>query len=1176
MTFTRLLLRNLLWHWRGNAAVLAGVAVGTAVLTGALLVGDSLRGSLRETALGQLGWVDESLVASRFFRDELAAKLPAAKVCPVILLQSAATTEGPEPARVNKVTILAVDQRFWPAEDMPMGASFWQGSSHGVALNAALARRLQAKVGDVVVLLLQSADNVPRETLLGRRATDDVLSRLVVTVKAILPETGMGRFTLRPSPEPPLNAFVPLGLIQGIFDADKNTYPLKGRCNAMLAGGAKASLAGALREHLTLDDWNLSLRTPADRARDLFKLLAAGEDQWPSWTGKLRKYRWNGRIPGELAGQASAAGELTLEQFVDFFQQHHGYVSLESSQVFIEPAAVRAASRAAAANGWKEAPTFAYMVDTLSDGTHEAPYAIVAALDPDLPMPLGPMQAPGAVPLRDGEILLARWPGCALQAEPGAPVTLSFDVPDAGGKLERRQMTMKFAGWVLMQGVADDAALTPRFEGITDRLSIRDWASNLPFTVDRRRLKRADNEYWDRYRSTPKAYVTLATGQQLWGSRFGDVTSVRLAPPAKTEAASLARHLLEQLDPASGGFVFDNVKEGALAAGEGSNDFGMLFLSFSFFLIVAALLLVGLLFRLSLDRRASAMGLLLAVGWRRKAVRRLALAEGTILAAIGALAGLFAAILYAKLLLQYLEVLWPGGLSSRFLQLHVTGQTLVIGFVASLIVSVLTIWWATRMLARLEPRALLAGETVEATAQTTSRSWISLSLLIVAILAAVLSLAAGALAQDHEAKAGGFFGSGVFILTALLTALWRWMRHTVALTLRAKNRPSLTRLAIRNAARHPLRSLLTVGLLASASFIVVAVEAFHRDPTHDFLEKTGGSGGFAWIGEATVPIFQDLNTGPGRPAVHLPADLRATFVPFRVQAGDDTSCLNLYRPRQPRVVGVPRALTERGGFQWASDNVKVSNHWRLLLEHPQGGAIPAIGEANTVQWMLKSGLDKEINIYDGRGEEVRLGIVALLQDSVFQGELLISHENFLKLFPRQEGWQFFLIDAPSGEVGQKVRREVETALADYGFSMTPAQERLQSYLDVENTYLATFQALGGLGLLLGTLGLGIVLIRTVNERRGELALLRALGFRRSRLGWLVLAENVWLLGLGLLFGCVAAAVAVAPFVVSHGGTVLQPRLFLQLGLVVVIGLTVGALAMKAALRAPLLPALRRE
>jgi hypothetical protein len=74
MNRTRLLLRNLLYRWRGNLAVLLGVAVGSAVLIGALLVGDSLAGSLKSLTLDQLGWVDQAMVTGRFFREELARR----------------------------------------------------------------------------------------------------------------------------------------------------------------------------------------------------------------------------------------------------------------------------------------------------------------------------------------------------------------------------------------------------------------------------------------------------------------------------------------------------------------------------------------------------------------------------------------------------------------------------------------------------------------------------------------------------------------------------------------------------------------------------------------------------------------------------------------------------------------------------------------------------------------------------------------------------------------------------------------------------------------------------------------------------------------------------------------------------------------------------------------------
>src|SRR5437870_4447252 len=128
MTLRRLLLRNVFYHWRGNLAVFLGVALGTAVLTGALLVGDSLRGSLRDLTLKRLGWVDQALVGGRFLRAELAGQVPAAHASPAILLQGAVAKIPPESTesashdpvnRVGKVAVWGVDGRFWSGTQPP-------------------------------------------------------------------------------------------------------------------------------------------------------------------------------------------------------------------------------------------------------------------------------------------------------------------------------------------------------------------------------------------------------------------------------------------------------------------------------------------------------------------------------------------------------------------------------------------------------------------------------------------------------------------------------------------------------------------------------------------------------------------------------------------------------------------------------------------------------------------------------------------------------------------------------------------------------------------------------------------------------------------------------------------------------------------------------------------------
>jgi ABC-type antimicrobial peptide transport system permease subunit len=113
-------------------------------------------------------------------------------------------------------------------------------------------------------------------------------------------------------------------------------------------------------------------------------------------------------------------------------------------------------------------------------------------------------------------------------------------------------------------------------------------------------------------------------------------------------------------------------------------------------------------------------------------------------------------------------------------------------------------------------------------------------------------------------------------------------------------------------------------------------------------------------------------------------------------------------------------------------------------------------------------------------------------------------------------------------------------------------------------------------LLLGTLGLGIILIRNVIERRGELATLRAFGFRRRSLAVMVFAENGFLLLLGMTLGSLAAVIAVAPHLISSASAVPWLPLVVTLKVVFLVGMLASAAAVTAALKIPLLPALKAE
>ena len=1125
---------------------------------------------------------------------------------PALLLQGAVSTAEDDhelPRRAGHVSILGVDERFWPIDQAPLGPAFWksaQADEPGVVLNEALARDLHVAPGAHLTLHLQKASLVPRESQLGRRDADSVVAGLPFTVRAVLPDGVPGsRFNLNPSPAAPRNVFVPLGLLQ-------EQLHLTGRINALLvAGGSTAKLQEDLRRHLTLDDWNLILRDPESRTDSLFRKLDRDGD------GILSPAEWKGRVAETFvkAADQNGDGKLTRAEVAAFYQKHRAYLSLESRQFLLEPAVIDAALQAARECHLQTAPTLVYLAYNIAANGQDMPNSLIAALDPEQAPPLGPFLPSGVPHLQDDQIVLAAWPESPLHVSPGDQVTVTYIEP-VEGRLPRVTAAFRLAGLLPLHGVADDPDLVPEFPGITDKQDPRSW--DVPSEIyDKKRITSRDENYWRQYRTVPRAYITLARGQQLWNSRFGRLTSIRLAPTESTQRlADLAdcfrRHLRDALRPEQGGLVFQAVRQRGLQASSGGTDFGVLFLGFSSFLIAAALLLVGLLFRLNLDRRADEVGLWLALGYRARTVRRLLLAEGTILAVLGGVFGTLLALFYAELLLDLLAVLWPGGLERSFLQPHPTLTSLGIGFASTAAICVLTILWAVLSLRRVTPSALLAGETTPPSDLGPGRSprrwsrWLAAGSAIVGLVL----LGLGVFVRDHEMRASTFFGSGALLLIAGLAGVWAWMRGARQGRVHGHGPSALALLGVRNATRQPVRSLLTAGLLASAAFVLVAVESFRQHAEADDLSPTSANGGFTLLAESDLPIYRDLNSDSSRAEIteamdyylsnrmqEPPAQVReqlqkyqallaqVTFQPFRVRAGDDASCLNLYQPTRPRLLGVPETLIQRDGFRFADSLAESEderhNPWLLLHRSFDDGAIPVIGEANTVTWMLKSGLGQDVEVQNDRGQPVRLRIVALLQNSVFQSGLLMSEANFLKLYPSQEGYNFFLIQTPPGQETE-VKALLETALGTRGFEVTPAAQRLEAYLAVENTYLTTFQALGALGLFLGALGLAVVLLRNVWERRGELALLRTLGYRHRALGGLLLAENGFLLLLGLGTGTLAALLAVAPHLLSGEGTVPWPRLLVLLAVVLLTGLLTGFLALTWTLRAPLVPALRRE
>jgi putative ABC transport system permease protein len=1156
--------RAALWHYRGiNLLVTLGVAVAVAVLAGALLVGRSVSTSLRDIALQRLGGADVAVSTATSFDAGLGAAMRAASPDAIrsttALLIARGTATNPESGRMAAgVQVYGVDESFWSFH----GVEPVEIEGRGAAISHGLAAELGAADGRALILRVSGPSDIPLGTLQGRR--DEGGSQIRVTVARTLDGDRMGEFSLVPGQGPGLAVFVPLTLLQ-------RELTLTGRVNTILVQQApRADMATGQTTAAVERAW-LSAATLADHGVALR------------------------RVPGDRV------------------------VALEGRGGFIGPDVAARVQSTLTRLGRPGVPALTYVASSIRVGDRVVPYSTVTAIDVDayhrLSIPSGPpapgtgpsgagdqvirgnldvrvgargsrvtrfsVQAPGpqapasasdkpaessgpVVPSTHGTIWLNEWAASDLGASVGDTVSLDYLVWTDDGGLEDRTASFALQGIAPMMRIGGDRTLTPDYPGITDATGLAAW--DPPFPVDVSRVRPTDEAYWDQWRASPKAIVPLETGQALWGTRFGDVSSIRFALQDADAVTAAVRSEM------SGQVIVRPVRVEALASSSGTTDFGEYFLYFSFFLVVSALLIAYLFFALGVEQRAREVGVLAAMGFTPADIRRGFLREGLVLVAVGAAIGASGAVAYAALIMLGLRTWWVDAVGTTALRLHVDPAALVTGVLGAAAAAFVALWLGTRALSRRSPRSLIHGAS-GATPSTASSRTPAIAALALLALAAALIVAA---ASGAVSAVAGFFAAGGAVLVAgllLARALLAGPRDSKARS--SRDLSSVWRLGGTHAAWRPTRTVLTLSLIAFATFVLVSVAAFRRDGTATSLEPTGGVGGYVLMAEAATPLMHDPNSAEGRAELgldDLPSLDGMTVARMRLRPGDEASCLTLYQPRNPRILGVNPASVA-GRFSFAGTTADPG--WKLLDLTFDDGAIPAIADQTTLTYVFHLKVGDTFEFAPDGVTPIRFRIVAALVDSVLQSELIIGEAAFVRLFPRHEGYGVWLVEAPEARAAE-VAAVLEDRLAHYGVDVVDTRSRLAAYHQVENTYLSTFQALGGLGLLLGTFGVGAVLARNVLERQREWGLLRAVGYGPRHLATLVLAESATLVAGGVALGSLAAALAIAPALVERAQSVPLGAMSLVLGAVVVFGLAASLLALRMVTRVPVVGAIKNE
>ncbi|HEY5838015.1 MAG TPA: ABC transporter permease, partial [Pyrinomonadaceae bacterium] len=555
-------------------------------------------------------------------------------------------------------------------------------------------------------------------------------------------------------------------------------------------------------------------------------------------------------------------------------------------------------------------PYLSYLVNSIRRDTRATPYSIVTGVSRETFESL--QQGKPEHRLRCDEIttdlpaiILNEWAAKDLGAKLKDRLTLDYYVWLDQGQLVTRSTEVQVACIVPIEGLAADRNLVPDYPGITESENVADW--DPPFPMDLDRIRPQDEEYWKKYRTTPKAFLLLEFAQKLWQSRYGNLTSLRINPGPSQDFALLGsafdKNLRRTLEPAEMGLAILPVRAEGLAASRGATDFGEYFLYFSFFLVVSALLLASLFFKFGIEQRLREIGTLQAIGFPRSKIRNLFLAEGLVLSLVGSLLGLLGAVAYGYVILFGLRTWWVDAVGTTQLRLHVSALSLLIGGIGGVLAAAICIAWTLRRLGKASSRSLLSGVLISASPSlpvpasvsvaasprfrdspsASWRLWISIALTAFAVLILV------AATFQVISQTLGFFGSGTLLLIALLYFVSAWLRRPRRKTIRGRGWPAVWRLGFRNAVHRPSRSVMCIALIAMSAFIVVTVEAFRKGDQDLSRDRKSGTGGFPLMAESLLPLVHDPNSAPGREALNIANDVTgsafssAAFTRFRLR-----------------------------------------------------------------------------------------------------------------------------------------------------------------------------------------------------------------------------------------------------------------------------------------------------
>jgi putative ABC transport system permease protein len=1032
----------------------------SAVITGSLLTGSSVRQSLKKSASERLGNAD-FLISSgiRYFDSRLVQRLKDSQsvACAGIIETSGFCQALNSQKAAFNTHIFGIGKDFFVFQ----GHDSLIINSGEIAVNKRLADYLGLKPGDELIIRFKTISDIPADAPFAPGG--DAGKSVVLRVGTIIEPYMTGNFSLLISQVTPMNIFMNLSDIEPERDSGFkiNRLIIKKSNNNSLK-----LISSVIKQNLKPQDIGLKVR----------ELNKTGETE------------------------------------------------IISDRVFIDESVLKEIEGILPVS----APVITYLGNRFDAGTRSTPYSFISAL----PSSLYPGIASG------NEMIINRWMANDLSAKEGDTIKIHWYSPDSLNKLIEKSSDFKVKRIVDMNGIWSDSLLMPDFPGIAGKESCADWDAGVPIKMHQIRPK--DEDYWNKYRGTPKAFINYDTGRKLWGNNFGPATAVRF--PAGITKKDIEDKLDGSVDPLKAGFVMNDLSDESVKAADESVDFSTLFLSLGFFLILASLVLLSFAVTLYFDSKRSHISILYAMGFKNSHIARLLFIETGIIGLAGCSVGIFAGYVVNIFITKALNTVWNGAVQTDTLKAYFSFSPLLSGFIITLLTILVMMQLKVMFFLKLLNKK---GKEIYSAHPGRDNRFLLIISTVVTVLLFLFSIESG------SRQVPFLFASGTSLL---LTLVFLCRQYYVGMTGNSPDKILNNRkLLHRYYSFNPSGAVTPILFIAAGIFTVFITGANRMNFNDNTIKRSGGTGGYLLWCENTIPVKEDMSSESGKKSLGLDSDEFSgmSFVQMKKYSGNDASCLNLNHITAPPLLGVdPLAFIEKKSFSFSKvlDVKKFKNPWQYLSIPATNNTFFGIADQTVLEWGLKLKPGDTLILRAENGQPLRIIIAAGLQSSVFQGNMIIGKENFTKYFPSVSGSQVLLADGNNAFMEQ-YKNILEERLQSYGTDIEKASDRLASFYRVTNTYLSVFAVFGAFGLITGVAGLGFVLLRNYNQRKKEFAVMLAAGFRVKKIRRMILSEQVKILVAGVTAGVFSALLATSSSIKDNQNI---PWLFLSIMILAII------------------------